>query len=86
MRMGCVKAICTPAMRLASELFMAVPRTKPAKPADASKLMPRCLICGKVINMADKVTIEITTTMMRCNTFTCVCTRRAARLSATSSR
>ncbi len=55
-------------------------------PADATMLAPAMRTLGNVISIEATAMTVMTTTVMRRSRVTCVCTRRACRLSATSIR
>ena len=64
--------------------FTAMPATSPMMPAEASRVVPSWRMAGKVISAMDTPARMIAPCTMRLSTRVCVCTRRALRLSATS--
>ena len=81
-----MNASCSPANTLASELCAARPATIEMRPADASRLAPSARADGNVSRIAAIAQSTRIATVMRRSTWTCVRTRRACRLSATSIR
>src|SRR4030043_69460 len=77
MRMGCVKAICSPAMKVPMVFWAARPTTMPTMPADARMAVPSCLILGNVIRMEARAMITMTMMMIRRRTLNWVCIFRA---------
>ncbi len=81
MRIGCTRAICRPAIRLDSTGLAASAATRPATPADASRLVPRCRAAGQVIRIAASAATQTAVSATRASTRTCVWILRASRLS-----
>ncbi len=84
MRIGCEKAICKPAMKLPSTGLAAIPATRPATPAEASRLAPNWRAPGKVSSMKPRPSKTMMALALRVSTEVCVSTRRARILSSTS--
>lgn len=70
------KAICSPAKRLPSVDWAAMPATMPISPAEASIEAPKPRIAGKVSSMAAIATTPTTAVTTRWIRLTCVRTRR----------
>ena len=83
-RMGWLKAICKPAIRLPSTGRAARPAAMPITPAEASRLMPIWRTSGMVIRARLKPISPMLETARRVTTWVCVWMRRAIRLSLAS--
>ena len=83
---GWVSAIWIPAMMFPSTGLAAKPSTMPATPAEASSEVPIRSTRSYCMSATPAPKIPITTIRVRLITATCVCIRRALRLSATSIR
>ena len=84
MRIGCENAICRPAIKLPSTGRAAIPATRPATPAEASKLAPIWRAPGRVSRIKDRPRMMTMACALRVSTRAWVIRRRARRLSATS--
>ena len=84
MRIGWVRAICSPAITLPSTGRAAKPTMIPAAPAEASSVVPNWRTLGNVLSAAAEPKISAKTLRVRPRTLACVRICRACRLSAMS--